>query len=317
MPVKSVKSKITPGDFFLSILVFGTLYASAVAFLALIFAYVNLTFPDKLGYYGNYAGEIITPSSILLVIFPVFILTSWLWSKDLASHPEKREIKFRKWLIYLTLFAAAITIMVDLITLIASFYHGELTSRFVYKVLAVLLVAAGAFSYYFLDLKRSVRLKPTLSAWVASMVVLAALIGGFFLVGSPAQQRARRFDERRVNDLQTIQMQLVNYWMQKEELPESLQVLENKQLSGFVLPKDPETGVDYIYKKLTVFSFEICANFKTDSKTGPYGYKSKLAYPPTRPVFFPEDSLMQNWSHGLGETCFERTIDPELYKKKI
>lgn len=316
----AVKVKTTPQDFFLNLLVFVALYASVVSFLVLIFAYFDALFPDRLEFYGNYAKEIITPSSILLVIFPVFVLTSWLWSKDLAGHPEKKENKFRKWLIYLTLFAATITIMVDLITLISSFYHGELTSRFVYKVLAVLLVAASIFSYYFLDLKSSARLKPKLSAWAASLVVLATLVGGFFLAGSPAQQRARRFDERRVNDLQNIQSQLLNYWIQKEQLPENLGELAKDQLSGFILPKDPEMNTDYPYKKLTVFSFQLCANFKTDRPNAEIesGRVERLS-PKSEWNFVPKSNEQYRhgevWNHGPGETCFERTIDPEIYKK--
>lgn len=316
MPTKKVH--ITPRDFFMNLLVFAALYASVVSFLALIFAYINVLFPDKLGYfrsYGNYAAEIITPSSVLMVIFPVFILISWLLRKDLTKSPEKKELKFRKWLVYLTLFAAVVTIMVDLITLISSFYHGELTSRFVFKVLGVLLVAAGVFWYYFLDLRESSALKPKLSAWISSLIVLATLVAGFFVVGTPSQQRARRFDETRINNLQLIQNQLLNYWIQKEKLPEQINELTKDQLSGFALPVDPETGINYGYHKLTAFSFDLCADFKTDSKNYPEFPGENPPYPTPVLLRFSKDHPSNTWTHGKGETCFERTIDPELYKK--
>lgn len=318
MDIKKVQ--VTPRDFFMNLLVFGALYASVVSFLALIFAYINVFFPDNLeyGYYGNYTSSIIAPSSILMVIFPVFILISWLLGKDFTQNPEKREMKFRKWLIYLTLFAAAVTIIVDLITLVSGFYNGELTNRFIFKILAILLVAAGVFWYYFLDLKQSSALKPKLSAWVASLVIVAALAGGFFIIGSPAQQRARRFDQRRIGDLQLIQSQLLNYWIQKEKLPENLDELSKDQLSGFVLPQDPETSQNYSYNKLTAFSFKLCGNFKTDhpgAEVAPtFGNQSPQGILELRlndKQFRGRDA----WAYRKRETCFERTIDPELYKK--
>ena len=93
MAVKPTKSsKITPRDFFMNLLVFGALYTSAVSLLALMFAYINTLFPDNLGYYGNYAQEIITPSSVLIVIFPVFILISGYCLETLNKTLEKKRL---------------------------------------------------------------------------------------------------------------------------------------------------------------------------------------------------------------------------------
>ena len=320
MPKRTGKTVplLTPKDFFINLLVFAALYTSTVSFLALVFAYVNALFPDNLGYYFNYAGEIIVPSSVLAVIFPIFLLTSWFLGKDLAKNPDKKEIKFRKWLVYLTLFAAAVTVIVDLIILLSNFYQGELTSRFIFKVMAVLLVALGIFWYYFLDLRKSSVLKPKLWMEIASLLVLAVLAGGFFIVGTPAQQRAKRFDERRVNDLQNIQSQLLNYWMQKEELPEELNVLAQDKLAGFILPRDPETNLNYPYHKLTAFSFEICADFKRPSADIEPQRVERLSSSLKRDLLPKSQGNFgsgTNWTHGKGETCFERTIDPEIYKK--
>ncbi|MDP3697793.1 MAG: DUF5671 domain-containing protein [Candidatus Taylorbacteria bacterium] len=316
MTTKSIKT--TPRDFFMHLLVFAALYAGVVSFLALIFAYINVLFPDNLGFFGNTSTEIIGPSSVLIVIFPVFILLSWLLGRDLSINPEKREMKFRKWLIYFTLFVAAVTIIVDLISLVSSFYNGELTNRFLFKVLSILVVAVGVFGFYFWDLKRSGKStnKPKIVAWISSVVVLVAIVGGFFIVGTPAEQRAKRFDERRVSDLQTIQNQLVSYWIQKGELPEEVDELTKDKLSGFSLPIDPETGESYEYTKLTTFSFELCAVFKTESSNdngANYGFhKSNLLTTPMRLI----PDQFNTWFHGPGRTCFERTIDPELYKKQ-
>ena len=72
---------------------------------------------------------------------------------------------------------------------------------------------------------------------------------------------------------------------------------------------DPETGLDYSYKILKPLSFELCADFKTSSKNlRPFNSRGG-------PAMYPYyDSYSQNWEHEAGEKCFERTIDPELYK---
>ncbi len=306
--------KTTPKDFFMHLLGFAALYASLVSFLALFFAYVDVLFPDPLNfYYSGSLSQIRLSSSVLLIIFPVFILISWLTNRDFVQEPDKRNIKFRKWLIYFTLFVAAVTVIVDLITLIFNFYNGELTTRFLLKTLAVLIAALAVFNHYFKEIKQSSGQKLKATAWLASLIVLAAIAGGFFIVGTPAQQRAVRFDEQRVGDLQNIQYQIVNYWQSKGKLPKNIDDLKNS-ISGFVSPVDPETKLPYEYIEPGLTSdnpdlrlkFELCAVFKTDSKKSTTSLNRIKAVP----VY---DSYSQNWEHGVGRTCFSRNIDSDLY----
>ncbi|MBI2057459.1 MAG: hypothetical protein HYT63_00525 [Candidatus Yanofskybacteria bacterium] len=311
----TITIKTTPKDFFMHLLGFAALYASIVSFLALVFAYIDVTFPDPLSfYYTGSLSQIRLSSSVLLIIFPVFILISWLIARDFAQEPEKRNIKFRKWLIYFTLFVAAITVIVDLITLIFNFYSGELTTRFLLKTLAVLVVALSVFYYYFKDIKQPSSRKSKAVAWLASAVVLTVIIAGFFLVGTPAQQRERKFDEQRINDLQSLQYQIVNYWQNKGKLPADLDLLTDS-ISGFVAPTDPQTQNSYGYAVKGSLEFELCTNFKTDSnKTSSGRYMPKDMSTAVRAYPYP---YQENWEHGVGKTCFERTIDPELYQIKI
>lgn len=314
--MKNTIVKTTPKDFFSHLLGFAALYAGIVSFLALVFSYIDFLWPDPLNfYYAEVLNQVRLSSSVLLVIFPVFILISWLIEKDFSQNPEKREIKFRKWLVYFTLFVAAITVIVDLVILIFHFYGGELTARFFYKVLAVLVVAGFVFRYYFWDLKRSaqttgVSKKPKITAWISALVALSAVVAGFFIAGSPSQQRARRFDEQRVNDLQSIQYRIINYWQNKGKLPEKLSNL-NDSISGFVVPSDPETQSVYEYTEKGLENFELCAEFKTDSGKAPSGqYMPREITPPIKP-----HSYQETWEHGTGKVCFARTIDPELYPR--
>jgi len=294
----------TPKDVFLYLLNILTFYISVIGFIILYVQYISALFPDPLSfYYSRVAGAVRIASSILFVAVPVYILTSWLLGRDLKHNPQKREMGLRKWLTYFTLFVSAITIIVTLIMVVNSFLSGELTIQFLLKILTVLLVAAAVFGYYIWDLKRKdqeTSKTPKLLAWVLAIMVLGSIIAGFFIIGTPAEQRDRRFDDRRVSDLQSLQWQIINYWQQKNELPQTLADLQDS-ISGFVPPTDPETEASYEYNILGELSFELCAEFETSSK------EFVESYPKTRD---------QNWEHEKGRTCFKRTIDPELYKDK-
>ena len=154
-----VPIKTTPKDFFLHLLAIVTLYASAISFLTLVFQIVNVAFPDPIspeGYYNvtSYYDRIRWSIATLVIVFPVYLWASWFLNKDYKKNPGKRDLRIRKWLIYFTLFAAALIIIGDLVTLINFFLQGELTIRFILKVLAVLFVAGSVFGYYLHDIKK-------------------------------------------------------------------------------------------------------------------------------------------------------------------
>lgn len=138
------------------------------------------------------------------------------------------------------------------------------------------------------------------------------------VIGSPADQRAYRFDEQRINDLQNIQSQVINYWQQKEVLPENLDTLKNP-ISNYMIPLDPEfnKGNVYEYKKTSDLSFELCATF---SMPIPEGYVDNYSGGGVKPTFDMAVSSYpymggggDSWKHDVGKTCFERTIDKDLY----
>lgn len=151
------KLKTSPKEFFLHLLSILALYFSAISFLVLIFQYLNIFFiPDILDdYYSRQsaASGIRWSLSALIVVFPVYLLTNWYLNKSYLKEPEKRNLRVRRWLIYFTLFAAAGIIIGDLVSLIYNFLGGELTMRFLLKILAVFFVAGATFTYYFWDLK--------------------------------------------------------------------------------------------------------------------------------------------------------------------
>lgn len=299
----------TPKDVFSHLLAIITLHIGVVSAIALLFQYVNILFPDRLDtyYYDPTFDTIRRSAASLVVVWPVHVLMSWIIGRDMRTYPEKRGSATRKWLIYLTLFAAAITIIIDLITLLYNFLGGELTLRFALKVLIVLLVASAVFGYYLWDIRRD-RAKdsvlPKQLAWLISLVLVAAISASFFIVGSPAELRARKFDEQRVQNLQMIQSEIINYWTQKEDLPETLDDLKDS-ISGFTPPSDPETGKPYEYEPAGPLSFSLCAIFKTKTRGGAGEEKTQA------PARFYYDPYQNNWNHEAGRVCFSRSIDPE------
>ncbi len=306
--MKPVPVKSSPRDVFLYMLTVITLYMSVWRFIDLWFQYIHRFFHDSLkGWEAS--GDIRFSIAALIVVFPVYIGLTWFLRKDTIAHPEKRKMWVRKWLLNFTLFLTALTIIIDLITLINNFLNGEFTMRFFLKVLVVLIVAGAVFGYYFWDLRRETLpgSRPSrLLVVVAALVVVGSIIGGFFIIGSPMTQRNLRLDGERVNHLQTLQNEIINYWRQEHKLPDSLDNLKDR-ISGFVLYHDPVSAKPYEYRVTDKLSFELCAVFSGVTHQG-----QAYSYPPPSP-YMPQIS---NWEHGAGRTCFASNIDQDLYKLK-
>lgn len=303
-----MRPETSPKDFFLHLLSIVALYASAASFSTLLFQCINAWFPDAVaGFDFSFSASAIRWAvAMLIVFFPTYVWTNIFLNKGYVAAPEKRELRVRKWLLYFTLFVAALFILGDLVALILNFMQGELTVRFALKVLVILFVAGSVFGYYLWDLKNATFTgKAKTFVYAISAVMLGAVVAGFFVAGSPYQERLRRFDETRVNDLSMIQSELLNYWMQTGTLPDTISLLRD-DLRGVAVPTDPETGDAYPYTKTGENTFSLCATFKTvNALADANGVKSVPV-----PVGY---SMMSSWQHGMGEVCFNRTIDPKLY----
>lgn len=293
-----------------------TLIVSAVSFGVLLFEYINIHVPDIVSdpYFSrsSHFSSLRYAMATLVIVFPVFLWVSWFITKDILKFPEKKELKIRKWLLYLTLFISALVIIGDLVALMRSFLEGELSQRFILKVLAILFIAGSIFIHYLSELKERTPGFRKLFDWVVIAVVFTAIAGGFYTAGSPQNQRLVRLDERRISDLQTIQWQIINYWQRKSALPGFLSDL-NDPIGGFVVPRDPVRGADYEYRVLGKLSFELCSVFDTasiDDGADSVGKPAipRMAYPEG---VYPESQNI--WRHEQGKVCFERTIDPDLY----
>ncbi len=305
------KTKVTAKDFFLWFGAMAALYGGVIAFVSLIFDYIDTAFPnpvrDAYYYYEAFGSNISYETATLIVLTPVFMLLMRLIRRDIQADPSRNETWVRRWALVLTLFLAGLAMVVDLIVALTTYLQGEaVTLAFMLKVLTVLLVAGAAFMHFLADMRGYWQKEPARARMInyaVGVLVLVTIVAGFFIIGTPQEIRRLKQDNIRVQDLQNIQWQIVNYWQQKEALPENLAQVEDP-LSGYMLPKDPESGAMYAYRRTGAQAFELCATFAREG-----GQNYSVARPVTDPVMGKED----NWQHGAGEVCFDRTIDPERY----
>lgn len=309
-----MNTKITPKDFFINIGVTIALYASVIALINLVSSIINYIAPDKLATYFS-PSNIAWPMSMIIVLVPLLYVLEWYTNKDMKSFPEKRTLWLRRWRIYLTLFLSGATIIGDIIAFINTYLSGEITSRFIYKVLAVLIISAIVFTYYMLDryediIKSTITMK--IMAWAGIVIVIASIILGFSIVGSPKTQRMLRFDNEKVSDLQNIQWQVISHWQTTGKMPTKLSDL-NDSLSYSNLPNDPETDAPYDYVFKTGNKFSLCANFNKNSTD----YENRGSFSSGKSMSMAIDvsgiNNGDNWKHEAGYVCFDREIDPQKY----
>ena len=103
---------------------------------------------------------------------------------------------------------------------------------------------------------------------VATVAVVATLVWGFLLVGSPDTRRQQRMDERRLEDLQTIHLQIqqlvrdrLDVTALQRPLPTSLEELAGLARQQRLPQHDPETGEPYGYAVRGETVYELSATF--------------------------------------------------------
>lgn len=157
VPVPQPRPYLSAREAFLYLVLFTTLYMSAYHLGSLLFELINRAFPDPVQIHMGVENPIRWSVSTLLVAFPVFMLMSLKIGRDVARQPILRQSVVRRWLTYLTLFVAAVSLIIDLIILVDGVLGGEATARFVLKVLVAGAIAVVVFGYYLWDLRQDER----------------------------------------------------------------------------------------------------------------------------------------------------------------
>jgi hypothetical protein len=121
---------------------------------------------------------------------------------------------------------------------------------------------------------------------VLVVVVTAAVTTGIVIIGSPTEERTRRLDARRVEDLQRLSRSVEVYHSRHKRVPETLEEL-SKEPGLASIPRDPLTGQAYGYRTFNARSYELCGTFDRETS----GARSA-----------------DFWSHGAGTQCFSLEI---------
>ncbi|MDJ0702283.1 MAG: hypothetical protein QNJ46_03300 [Leptolyngbyaceae cyanobacterium MO_188.B28] len=127
-------------------------------------------------------------------------------------------------------------------------------------------------------------------AVIASIAVVIGVVAGFWVLGGPNRQRLIAADRERVEDLRSIAWRL--YQEAERDLDRGQAVELPESLEGRNSAVDPITNLAYEYRRLSQTTYELCAEFATDSGDSP------LRQTPRR-------SEENEWRHPQGRHCFE------------
>ncbi len=297
------KPKLTAGDFFLNLGATVALYTTVVSLLRVLFVAIDSKFPHITNGYQYYNPSISWPVAVLVIFFPIYIALMWVIGNQYLASPEKRTSGIHKWLTYLTLFLTGIALACDLIAVLYYFIDGqEITTAFLLKVLALLVVSGSVFTYYLADVRGRLTTQNR-KIWraFALVLVIGSIVLGFAVLGSPFTQRQYKYDQQKVSDLQNLNSQIQSYYSVNSKLPENLDQI--KEMAYYVSFNDTQTGTPYEYSKVSATSYSLCAVFNKDSKEA----NDSRAYPYYGEV---------NWTHPAGKHCFTQKINPERFPMK-
>ncbi len=153
-----VKAAESPRDAFFYLLSFSTLATWSWAAGSLFFHFIDRWFYDPI-FTGNAVFatyEVPSRMAAILIAYPLYLFLMRSITQATNANPERLQSPVRKWLTYIALLFAAGFLIGDAITFLEYLLRGELSSRFLAKVVTVLFLAGGIFGYYL----HSVRARP-------------------------------------------------------------------------------------------------------------------------------------------------------------
>lgn len=280
-----------------------TLFVSLPAAVTLIFGIINLQFPDAADMYGEVASAQDTirySIAVLAIFFPAYLVLTRLVNKARRGEGELYH-KLTKWVIYIALLVGGVVMLTDLAVVVYTFLGGEMTTRFILKALALLVVIGAAFYYYALDAKDHWQKRERLSISIGggAFLVVLVLIGiGIAKIDTPAKARAINLDKQQITDLEEIQWRVEAYYQQNQSFPANFETL----YTDFPAPTAPEEREAYSYRVTGAKSYELCATFA--EATPEEERNQPKTYSPGEEAYYQN----QNWEHLAGRKCFERTI---------
>ena len=146
---------------------------------------------------------------------------------------------------------------------------------------------------------------------IVCLAVLASVVAGFIVVGSPKEQRAKNLDAQRINDLQQITYAVDAFYNQtgNQRLPSSLDELRRAQNVYVNSIFDPGTAAQYEYAVVDALDYQLCANFDTVASTA-------LTAASQRGIEQQEPYAVSTfWDHPAGRQCYTLKVNANLNVK--
>ncbi len=303
-------------DGFVYLLSYATLLISSIGMNFLLKAIVAYFLPDALQNTGAFPMSdemVIGFMAATLIGFPIFTYLNVVANKMLKSGKMKSDSGVRNWLLYITMVAVILIIIWQIIQLFIGFLNGALATRFIINTFITLVIAFAVLGYQWWHLRKygehyepKAGLGFKIFEWVVFVVVAGAVIGSFFIIGSPTQRRLERLDNTRVERLSNIQSAIQNYYGFRggpghQQLPTDFdQLIADPNV--YIVPDgliDPVTKQRFEYRVTGAAAYELCATFDTV-----FSQESKN---PIIPITEPASAL-QRFYHGVGRVCFPLTI---------
>jgi hypothetical protein len=287
-----------------------TLYLSVSFLLVLLFAVINLIFPDATEYYYDIESSSYSVKlgiAMLVVFFPTYLLLTRKVNVFRRVEMDGAYPGLTKWLMYLSLLVGGGVLLGDLVAVILAFLNGELTTRFVLKAAVLLIIVGSAFYYYLQDARGYWLTKEKYSfmfAGAMSLIVVASLITGFFYTETPTEVREMRLDDTQISDLQQIQWKILETLSININGTSSLLTTLEELYGETPVPVTaPEDRPAYSYE-VTATGFKLCATFSRDSAETSQEFIGKPIYDQNMLI-----KNGENWSYKQGRYCFDRVVN--------
>ena len=158
VPVPRPAPYLSAREAFVYLVLFGTLYGSAISLGSLFFSFIHHAFPDPTldpaAALELAREEMRWSISFLVATFPIFAFVFWTNDRAVRTDPGRRLSRVRQSLSYLSLFVGAATLIGVVTSIVYNLLGGELTARFVLKVLTVGTITGSLFGYFLRDVRR-------------------------------------------------------------------------------------------------------------------------------------------------------------------
>ena len=284
-----------------------SLYISLSALVTVVFGVINILYPDATNGSWEYASAqqgVRIGIAMLFVFFPTYIVLTRFVNK-IRRKETGTYLTLTKWLVYLSLLVGGGILLGDLVAVILTYLNGEISVRFILKAITLCIAIGSAFYYYIQDARsywNTHEKYSQLYALVASLLVIVIIVIGFLHSDSPTKTREMKLDDKEISDLNDMQYRIDDAYMLNKTLPVDIASL----YVGIEPPSAPANRAAYEYATIDETSYKLCATFAYPSQNS---VKSP-AIAPTRPDGSVINNTSNNWDHGTGKTCFQRTVTP-------